>query len=340
MTAPAPSSPVAGQLRSERFRDQREWDWRELDRLVSKAERKRVTALTDDELLALPVLYRSALSALSTARATSLDKALIEYLESLCTRAYFFIYGVRSRPYERVVEFLAQALPAAVRRLWREVLVCTAIQILGVIIAFMLVKGDPDWFNSLIGGAAQGRDPSATAEFLKKVLYDDNPDHKTGLAVFATSLMTHNSQVALLAFALGFAFGAPTLILLCMNGLMLGALLEVYFNKGLGLDLVGWLAIHGVTELFAITLAGAAGLHIGIHMAFPGRRDRSEALVEAGRTGGVVMAGVVMMLVFAGLLEGIGRQVIVSLPIRISVASATAVFWFGYYYLPRRRAAP
>jgi uncharacterized membrane protein SpoIIM required for sporulation len=323
------------QLRSERFRDERERDWRELDRLVNKAEKRRVTALTDDELLALPVLYRSALSALSAARATSLDKALTDYLESLCARAYFFVYGVRGRPLERVVGFLARDLPAAVKALWRETLICTFITTLGVIVAWLLVRADPDWFYSLMSGGAQGRDPAATTEFLRHSLHDDNG--RKGLAVFAAELMTHNSGVALKAFATGFAFGIPSLILLFMNGCSMGALIEVYAHHGLGLELAGWLAIHGVTELFATILAGAAGLKIGLAVAFPHQGEaRMDALVRAGRQGGVVMGGVVMMLVFAGLLEGIGRQVVQSETVRFVIAAATAVFWFGYYYLPRR----
>jgi uncharacterized membrane protein SpoIIM required for sporulation len=111
----------------------------------------------------------------------------------------------------------------------------------------------------------------------------------------------------------------------------------VFASKGLGLDVAGWLAIHGVTELFATVLAGAAGLRVGLALAFPGRMDRMEALAKAGRTGGTVMGGVILMLVFAGLLEGIGRQVIQSEAIRFVIAGATAVFWFGYYYLPRRK---
>jgi hypothetical protein len=53
----------------------------------------------------------------------------------------------------------------------------------------------------------------------------------------------------------------------------------------------------------------------------------------------LVMGGVVMMLVFAGLLEGFGRQLVQSEAIRFAIAGATAVFWFGYYYLPRREQA-
>ena len=41
--------------------------------------------------------------------------------------------------------------------------------------------------------------------------------------------------------------------------------------------------IHGVTELFAIILAGAAGFRIGWALAFPGRHARWPPLAEAGR---------------------------------------------------------
>src|SRR5690606_39026738 len=95
---------------------------------------------------------------------------------------------------------------------------------------------------------AQGRDPSASAAALREVLYDG--DDSDPLATFAAFLFTHNSQVALFAFALGFAFAVPTALLLVYNGLMLGAFMAIYVQKGLGLALGGWLMIHGSTELF------------------------------------------------------------------------------------------
>ena len=37
------------------------------------------------------------------------------------------------------------------------------------------------------------------------------------------------------------------------------------------------------------------------------------------------------------LLESFGRQLINSDTIRYTIAATTAVFWLGYFYLPRRR---
>ena len=47
--------------------------------------------------------------------------------------------------------------------------------------------------------------------------------------------------------------------------------------------LVGWLMIHGVTELLAIVLCGAAGLMLGDAIAFPGAQSRLANLAQHGR---------------------------------------------------------
>jgi hypothetical protein len=52
------------------------------------------------------------------------------------------------------------------------------------------------------------------------------------------------------------------------------------------------------------------------------------------------MAGVVVMLFVAGLLEGFARQLITLDAVRYAVALGSAAVWGGYFYLPRGKAAP
>jgi uncharacterized membrane protein SpoIIM required for sporulation len=328
---------MALELRSHRFRAEREADWRSLEALLRKAERGRAGTLTDDELLRLPILYRAALSSLSVARATSLDSALIGYLEALSARAYFFVYGARLRLWERALAFFRSDWPAAVRGLWRETAISAAIFIAAALVGAVLIGQDPDWFGSIIPGAlSQGRDPTASTDALRHALYDGG--QKQGLSGFAVFLFVHNAQVSLLAFALGFAFCLPTALLVAANGLTLGALFALYASRGLGFQMGGWLAIHGATELFATILGGAAGFRIGWAVIFPGELTRLEAATRAGRSAGVVMGGVVVMLVFAGLLEGIGRQLIQDDLVRWGIGLSTLTLWLTYFYLPRRSA--
>jgi uncharacterized membrane protein SpoIIM required for sporulation len=323
-------------LRSLRFRQEREADWLRLEGLLTRLEKGGARRLSDEQLLALPVLYRGALSSLSVARATSLDQGLIDYLESLAARAYFFVYGGRSTLFQKLARFFVEDWPAAVQGLWRETLASAAIGLLGVLVGYVLVVQDPSWFYALVEGAmSDGRNPEATTEFLRKGLYDGQDAN--GLSVFATFLFTHNAQIAIMAFALGFALCLPTALLLGMNGLMLGAFFALYVGRGLGVELGGWLMIHGVTELFAVTLAGAAGFRIGWAVGFPGDRTRIEAAAGAGRQAGLAMAGVVAMLMVAGALEGFGRQLITADAVRYGIAVTSAIAWGAYFYWPRRR---
>jgi len=94
-----------------------------VDQVLKEVWRGRAGRLSDSELLQLPQLYRAALSSLSVARATALDASLIAYLESLATRAYFFVYGTRTRLLQKVTGFFRHDWPMAVRGLWRETLV-------------------------------------------------------------------------------------------------------------------------------------------------------------------------------------------------------------------------
>jgi uncharacterized membrane protein SpoIIM required for sporulation len=206
-------------------------------------------------------------------------------------------------------------------------------------VAYILVRQDPDWFYGFVQpGVASGRDPTATAASLRATLYQPEPVTE-GLSRLAAFLFTHNAQIALFAFALGFALCLPTAALMVLNGGMLGAFLALFASRGLLFEAGGWLFIHGTTELFAITLAGAAGFSIGWAVAFPGERSRVDAAAEAGRRAATVMAGVVVMLFVAGLLEGFARQLIQADLARYAVAVGALAAWLAYLYWPRGKLA-
>jgi uncharacterized membrane protein SpoIIM required for sporulation len=320
-------------VNASRFRAAHAGEWERLERIVGRIEKRSVRAVDDEDLLALPLLYRSALSSLSVARETSLDRALVGYLEQLCTRAYFQIYGVPTSAPKQLKRFFARSWPLAVQALWRETLIGLVLTLAGTLVGYLLVASDPAWFYGIIPEAlAHGRDPTASAATLRQTLYGHHSDM---LATFATSLFTHNAQIAIFAFALGFAFAVPTVLLILYNGLMMGAFFALFVPKGLGVGLGGWLIIHGTTEIFAIILAGAAGFRIGTAIAFPGRLSRGDAAVAAGRSAATVMAGAVAMLAVAGLLEGIGRQTVLTDGMRYLIGITMLVGWLVYFYLPR-----
>lgn len=333
----APAAIAAASLRSDRFRLEREGDWRRLEAIIAHLERGRGRKLSDADLLDLPVLYRKAVSSLAVAREISLDAATLTYLEALVRRAWFQIHGPRLTLPGWLRRFLGGGWSGAVRAIWLDICIAFAVMIAGALAGWRLVARDSDWFFALVPDAmASGRVPGADPEILRASL--DPAADTQGLSVFAAYLFSNNSGVAIMAFALGFAFGIPTLLLLLHNMALLGAMAFVFVQAGLGWDFAAWLAVHGTTELGAILLAGAAGLHIGRAMAFPGRRAVLASARAAGGRAALVMAGCTLMLVVAGLLEGYARQLVGDAAGRATIGLGMAAFWIGYFVLARPAA--
>ncbi len=323
-------------LKSKRFREERQEVWKEMEALLQRIESRSVRNLTDEEIIKLPRLYRAVLSSLSVARATSLDQSVVSYLESLSTRAYYVIYGSQQRLRDRVYGFFSRDWPLAVQSAWKDLSVSSFIFALGMLIGFVLVSNNPDWFYSLMNeDMASGRTPAASEEFLRETIYGYEKEDG-GLARFAASLFSNNSGVSILAFALGFAFALPTVVLLLYNGLSIGAFIAVFASKGLGFEIGGWLAIHGTTELFAIALAGAGGVLIGRAVAFPGEMSRMESLRSKSEQASIILGGVVVMMFVAGLIEAFGRQLINNDWIRYGIGGSMLIFWLVYFFLPRK----
>jgi uncharacterized membrane protein SpoIIM required for sporulation len=245
------------------------------------------------------------------------------------------VYGPRSSLGSWFRGFLGGGWSSSVRAIGLDILIALAVMIAGVAAGWLLVAGDPEWYGAIVpGGLAGGRAPGASREVLQATLA--GAQGGSGLSAFAAFLFSNNAQVSILAFALGFAFGVPTLLLLVQNTAGLGAMLWLFSDAGLLFDFVAWLSVHGTTELFAILLAGGAGLHVGRSMAFPGERGVLEAAGEAGRRAAQVMVGVILMLVIAAVLEGFARQLVSESTGRLAIGGFMLAVWCAYFFAFRR----
>lgn len=324
----------AGSLepKSVRFRREREASWRELEKLVGLAETKGMAALSPEDLARLPLLYRAALSSLGVARAISLDRNVLEYLEGLAGRAYLCVYRSRRTFREAAAAFFARAFPRAVARFRVHCLLAAAFLILGGAAGFVLTSADLERFHSFVGEEmAQGRGPESTTEELRSILYDDEDSVSSGLVTFAMFLFTHNAQIGMLSFALGFLAGIPVFLLLFTNGLILGAFAALYDSRGLSVDFWGWILPHGVPEILALVICGAGGLALGQSLVWPGRYRRFDSLSLRGREAGVLFVGALALFFVAGLIEGIFRQTVADVPVRYAVATIGALVLVAYF---------
>ena len=250
-------------LRSTIFRREREATWERLEHLVARVERRGLGSLEPRELAELPTIYRATMSSLGMARAISLDRNLLEHLDSLAQRAWCAFYAPSRSWRQRLGEWLLVGFPTSVRSMALPLLVATLTLLAGVGIGHGITAADNEMFYAFVPEAyAQGRNTTASREDLREGLYAGEHHHGS-LAQFASMLIVNNTGVGLLIVALGFLAGLPALLLLLFNGLLLGAMSAVFSAHGLGLDFWAWVLPHGVTELLAILLCGAASMAIG-----------------------------------------------------------------------------
>lgn len=328
---------VEPKLKSYEFRREREASWRDLEGLLARAESGGIQSLTPKELFRLPNLYRATISSLSVARGITLDRNVLLYLESLAARGYFFVYGARGSMGAGIARYFARQFPQAVRGIRWHILGAAFVMVLGVAVGCLLTLSNMDWFYTFVpGGMAGDRTPVSTTESLRAALYDDGGGFVEQLYLFATYLFTHNAQIGILAFALGFALGVPVILLMFYNGLTIGAFAALYVSRGLTVEFVAWLSIHGTTELLAVLLCGGAGLSLGAAFAFPGRHSRMESLAQKGRQAGTVAIGAVVMLFAAALLEGFGRQLIFEVQLRYMIGGGALMLWLAYFTMAGR----
>jgi uncharacterized membrane protein SpoIIM required for sporulation len=285
--------------------------WGELDRLLGLAEAREAAALGHARARRLVDLYRRASADLVQARTYGAGLEVTGYLESLVARGYALLYQAPPlRVGRSLLELLAWRFPA---RLRREALA------FGLAVAAFAA-------GLLLGGLATARDPEASRLFVpaehqrlrpRERVRLDEERQRTGRelpgaldhAAFSSFLFTHNIQVSIVCFAIGVAWGLPTLLLLGWHGVFLAALAVEYFRDGVGTFFLAWILPHGVIELTSMLLASSAGLMLGRGVLWPRGRPRGERVREEARAGLELLAGAAALLVVAGVIEGTLSQV-------------------------------
>ncbi|WP_029288035.1 stage II sporulation protein M [Cellulomonas sp. HZM] len=284
--------------------------WQRLDEL---SRRRRRTGAEADELVRL---YQSAATDLSVIRSAAPDPETLMRLSQSVARARAAIAGTHEPAWRDVTGFVVVTLPAALYRIrWWTV---------GVMVVFLALSVTAGWWVATNPDAlaAMGT-PSQQQEYVDKAFasyYDP------GIG-FAATVWTNNAFLAALCVAFGIT-GIGPVWFLAQNAIQVGAIggmMAAHDRLGIFLQLI---APHGMLELTAVFVAGAAGLRIFWAWLAPGPRPRGRALAEEGRSLFTVAIGLVGVLAVSGLIEGFvtGSGLAWWLKI-VTGAVALAAFW-------------
>ncbi len=149
--------------------------------------------------------------------------------------------------------------------------------------------------------------------------------------MFAT-ITFNNIFVAFRTFVFGLLASVGTVLALFYNGLMLGAFQYFFHERGLLLDSLLKIWIHGTLEISAIVIAGCAGLTVGNSLLFPGTFARLESFKRGVKQGLKIVVGLVPVFIAAGFLESFVTRLTLPPLVSLSIIGASAAF-IGWYFV-------
>ena len=168
---------------------------------------------------------------------------------------------------------------------------------------FWGVKGGSGVSVTAAAAALEAAVPKETRELIAQKEFRDY--YRSDAAQnFAGQVTFNNIQVSFLAFALGVVPLVGTGSVLVLNGLNVGAVGAVMHQAGQGPQFWGLILPHGLLEITAVVVAGAAGLRLGWAVVAPGDRSRRDALAQEGLRAVVLVGGLVVAFCVAGFVEG------------------------------------
>jgi len=305
--------------------------WQSLEGLLSKAEGHGLRALALEEAQQLSRLYRGASSDLLWVRARAGSAEVSGYLNDLVGRAYALTYPGRRFRFSEVRHFLWPGFPILLRRHVRALGAAVLLTTAGAAFGYLGMALDPSAAAYLVPEEHQDIDPVRRAEGASAGPVAATDEQ----AAFASFLFTHNIQVAFLCFALGVTLGVGTAVLLFINGLMLGALAQVYAAKEMAGWFWAWILPHGIPELTAICIAGAAGFVLAQGWVDPGALSRRQALRRQAGEAVRILFGTLALFVLAGCIEGTISQIHpphLSVAFKIGFALVVGAGVYGYLF--------
>ncbi|WP_169713519.1 stage II sporulation protein M [Paludifilum halophilum] len=265
--------------------------WKRLESLLTRIHSQEVSRETLDEL---GHTYRQTATHLAYAQTYFPEHPVTRYLNRLVARAHQAVYGNHSKSdARRGIHFFNRRFPELFYERSIFFLIAALLFVAGALYAYGFTLADPDNGNAFLpAGMTENLDP------------DQIGQNQWNHAVVSSQIMTNNIKVAFLCFALGAMLGVGTVWVLFSNGLLIGALAALFQQSGASYTFWAFIWPHGIIELTAIFISGAAGLSLAYAFFVPGDRSRLESFKREGRVTVRLILGVIPMFIIAGLIEG------------------------------------
>jgi uncharacterized membrane protein SpoIIM required for sporulation len=312
------------------FIQARRGDWRRLEDVLARVEGSGLAMLDDEQAAEFGRLYRRAASDLNQAQTFVSGDTTVQYLNDLVARCYLVIYARTKFQLWGFVRYLLLGYPAVFRRYrWRFVL-ATAFFVGGILFGALAAYLEPNAAQAYLM-------PPNFPTIQPKEGEDHDPTMTTGqLGQLTTFYWTNNLRVCLVVFALGLTLGIGTAWVLFHTGLMTGVLAVVFANAGQFTSYCAELLPHGVVEIPAALISGAAGFLLAEAIFRARPWPRVEELARRGKQALLLVAGCIPLILAAAFLEAVVARApawLLGNSLKLAVAGVVALLFVAYLLL-------
>lgn len=266
---------------------------------------------------------------LSYARTFYPDAKVTKYLNGVAAQMHRGLMQNKRDDRNRFVSFWNRELPLLFYQSHRLLLVSFLVFLTACALGWLSQVNDPTFVRLILGDGYV----NMTLENIKK----GDPLGVYGSSDQATMFLQitlNNIGVSFRAFVMGIFASFGTIAMLFYNGVMLGAFQAFFYERGLLLESVLKVWIHGTLEISAIVIAGCAGLTLGNSLLFPGTFSRLTSFKRGAKQGLKIAIGLVPIFILAGFLESFVTRL--TLPPAVSagiiVVSAGFIIWYFILY--------
>jgi uncharacterized membrane protein SpoIIM required for sporulation len=296
----------------------------EWDTLAELGSKRRFSGVEADALIDH---YQAGASQLSAIQTTVGESVPGDRLSLSLSRARLRFTGASANVLSQMPRFFVAQLPAALYRIrWFSLAIAAVFALIAVIYGW--------WVASNPAVLAQFG-TAAEIEAYRKQFVDYYSEY-SGTS-FTSVVWTNNAWLAALTIAFGIT-GVFPLYLLINNAIQLGTSGGAMASIGSLDEFFLYIAPHGQLELYAIFVAGAAGLRLFWGWIAPGERTRAQALAHEGRAMFTIVVGLAIALLMSGLVEGLVTRQDWPWPIKIGIGTIALATFLVYQWVIGRRA--
>lgn len=314
--------------REEIYVSQYRPQWEQLEEYIKKIEKKGYSNLSAEELKDYLNLMKRVSHHLAYSRTHFSGSPLCQYLNDLTVRANNHLYVVKKSNFKGIITYFTTGFAQRLKENKNYIIVAFLIFMAGFILSYILVFND-----------VQNAGFFLPEEYIQAADMDISESAwQEEQFFFLSSFVTiNNIGVAIKAFVFSVTAGVFTIYVLFLNGALLGALTSlVAQNSSNILNYLSLILPHGIIELSAIFISGGAGLRVGKSLLIPGQYKRKDAFIKNAKEAVMLMPGVFLMLIMAGLIEGFLTPAKIPMSVKLTFAAGTAIAMLLYMIIRRK----